>query len=176
MDEKSIRFIKMVNKAVIFTSILIFIIRAVFFKFKYSEATMFGLLTLSVLATFGILGLHIFQIFGWREFNLLQAGLMVFGGVLLVIQIYLLVSWFINDANYLFLTKEYPGFLGKSILLSFILLFIQLHIFTTATYKYILATPYNKFMTSIKLIGLFLINVIPMQEIYNMLVNFRTDG
>lgn len=174
MDEKSIRFIKMVNKAVIFTSILIFIIRAVFFKFEYSEATMFGLLTLSVLATFGILGIFMFQ--NLKNLNLLKSGLMVFSGLLLVIQIYLLVSWFINDAKYLFLTDEYPGFLGKSILLSFILLFIQLHIFTDATYKYILRIPYNKIMTSIKLIGLFLINVIPMQEIYNMLVNFRTDG
>tara|TARA_X000001036_G_C20017809_1_gene537310 strand:+ start:21 stop:518 length:498 start_codon:yes stop_codon:yes gene_type:complete len=165
----------MINRAVIFTSILIFIIRAVFFKFKYSEATMFGLLTLSVLATFGILIVHIFQTYK-KQLNALQAGLMILGGLLLMIQIYLLVLWFINDAKYLFITQEYPGFLGKSILLSFILLFIQLNIFTNATYKYILSIPYNKFITIIKLFGLFLINVIPMQEIYNMLINFRTDG
>ena len=174
MDFDSIRFIKMINKAVAFTSILIFVIRSVFFKFKYSEATIIGLFTLSILSTFGILG--VFMIKNIKTLNLLQTGLMTFSGFIIVLQIYLLVSWYINDAKYLFLTNDYPGYLGKSIILSSVLLYIQINIFTNATYKFIARVPYNKFMTSIKMLGLFLINIIPMQEIYNILVNFKTDG
>jgi|UniRef100_A0A6C0C3B8 hypothetical protein len=161
------------RKSLFFTSILLAILRQ-FFKWKYSEFLIYFLLLIIVLLINGF-----FLIFAFKNMDklkILNTLSVLFGGLIIIIQLSIILYLMYSFGNYLFKVSDYPGYLNASIIFSFLMIIVQIKIFGKNTLKYINNENTNKMFTILSLLMLAGINIIPIQEMYNILINYKTDG
>tara|TARA_A100001015_G_scaffold320183_1_gene445677 strand:+ start:2653 stop:3174 length:522 start_codon:yes stop_codon:yes gene_type:complete len=173
MATNDLRVLNFGRKSLFYTSILLTILRQ-FFKWKYSEFLIYFMLLIIVILVLGF-----FIIFAFNNSSKLKLFnvLSVFGnGLMIIVQLAIILYLTFIFGDYLFKTPTYPGYLQKSILFSFVILMIQINIFSKNTLDYIKFVKTNKLLTFLSILLLACVNIIPIQEMYNILINYKTDG